>query len=48
MRSELPRAGERGAARVIGLPLLLLIALVAYAGQQAATAAKITPRNHFE
>ena len=35
MRSELPRAGKRGAARVIGLPLLLLIALVAYAGQQA-------------
>jgi Ca-activated chloride channel homolog len=35
MRSELSRAGERGAARVIGLPLLLLIALVAYAGQQA-------------
>jgi Ca-activated chloride channel family protein len=40
MRSELSRAEDRGGARVIGLPLLLLIALVAYAGQQAPPAGK--------
>ena len=47
MRSELPRAGKRGAARVIALPLLLLIALVAYAGQQAPPAGQDNASESF-
>jgi Ca-activated chloride channel homolog len=38
MRSGLSRAGKCGAVRVIALPLLLLIAPVAYAGQYAPSA----------
>ena len=35
MRKGLSRAGERGVAKVIALPVLLLIVLVGYAGYQA-------------
>ncbi len=35
MRRWLPRAGMRGAAKVLALPLLLLIGLTGYAGRQA-------------
>ena len=37
MRRRLSGTGERGAAKAIALPVLLLIALVGYAGQQTAS-----------
>jgi VWFA-related protein len=40
MRPELSRAGERGAAKAIALPVLLLIFLAGYAGHQAPPAAQ--------
>ena len=40
MRRELSRAGERGAAKAIALPVLLLIFLAGYAGHQAPPAAQ--------
>ena len=35
MRRRLSRAGERGVAKAIALPVLLLIGLAGYAGHQA-------------
>ena len=37
MRRGLSRAGERGVAKAIALPVLLLIVLVGYAGRSGST-----------